>query len=274
MKFSGIPAIIIALTLGSCNVINPVEPTPAYLHIPAIELTTDYIDEGSASHSIIDAWVYVDNQVVGVFELPAEFPVLETGSTIQVFPGIKQDGISNTRIPYPFYEAYEQQYSLQPATVDTLSPSIRYRSGVMFPLKEDFEIGNDFTEMGVTSVIGDVYEGTKSGFILLDAGIPDFVAASQPYVLPGNGSRVFLEMDYRNEGVFNVLLLVNTSSGPDIKYVITINPKDDWNKVYIDLTSAVSSNPAIDYQIVFAGDLPQGKSEAAYYWDNIKLVHF
>jgi hypothetical protein len=274
MRSAGILAFTVGLAMASCNLINPVEPTPAYVHIPSIELTTDYVDEGSASHSIVDAWVYVDNQVVGVFELPAEFPVLETGSKIQVFPGIKQDGISNTRIPYPFYEVHEQQYSLQPATIDTISPSIRYRSGVMFPLKEDFEIGNDFTEMGITSAIGDVFEGDKSGFILLDAGIPDFVASSQPYPLPGNGSRVFLEMDYRNEGAFNVLLLVNASSGPDIKYVITINPKDDWNKIYIDLTSAVSSNPATSYQVVFAGELPQGKSEAAYYWDNIKLVHF
>jgi hypothetical protein len=41
--------------------------------------------EGSASHKITDAWVYVDDQLVGVWEVPSKIPALEAGEhTVKV----------------------------------------------------------------------------------------------------------------------------------------------------------------------------------------------
>ena len=38
---------------------------------------------------------YIENQLQGVYELPAKFPVLETESRIRIKAGIKNNGISS-----------------------------------------------------------------------------------------------------------------------------------------------------------------------------------
>ena len=48
--------------------------TPSYIKINDIELNS------SSTEKITDAWVYIENQLQGVYELPAKFPVLETGN--------------------------------------------------------------------------------------------------------------------------------------------------------------------------------------------------
>lgn len=263
------------LLATACNFINPVEPEPHYIYIPDIRLITDYVDQGSSSDNFADAWVYLDNQPLGSFELPAYFPVLEGSGTLQVFAGIKERGISNTRMPYPMTAIFETDFSYTPATVDTIYPSIRYREDVLIPLREDFESGNDFSGMTVTSQANLVFEGSKSGAVFLDESSISFVALSQPYELPGNGTRVFLEFDYRNDGPFNVLLQANRPNGNNVvEYMITVNPRDTWNKIYIDMTSLTSGLNGDNFQVVFAGQMPLEDTEAVYLFDNVKIVHF
>jgi hypothetical protein len=51
---------------------------PAYIYIPAFSLTTK-TGEGTTSQKITDAWVYVDGQINGVFQMPITLPVVELG---------------------------------------------------------------------------------------------------------------------------------------------------------------------------------------------------
>jgi len=45
---------------------------PSYIHIERIGLVT--VDgQGTASHKITDAWVYIDNILIGAFELQLHF---------------------------------------------------------------------------------------------------------------------------------------------------------------------------------------------------------
>lgn len=262
------------LTTG-CNLINPEEPLPTYMVIPDIDLTTNYLAEGSASHKIVDAWVYVDNNPIGVFALPARFPVIAESGTLQVVPGILERGISNTREPYPFYESFVTDYTYAPATDDTIFPSISYKENTIFPLKEDFESGNEFSGMTVTSIASEVYEGDKSGVARLDATNDTLLAFSTAYELPGGGTRVYLELDYRNDIAFNILLQANQVQGnTTLEYLITANPQQDWNKMYVDVTNITSGLNANNYQIVFATTLPDSIATANLYWDNVKIVHF
>ena len=61
---------VFCLLLSSCVTENAV---PAYLSIPNFTLTTTSA-QGSAAQKITDAWVYVDGNLNGIFELPAKFP--------------------------------------------------------------------------------------------------------------------------------------------------------------------------------------------------------
>ena len=62
--------------------------TPAYIKINDIELNN------SSTDKITYVWVY-ENQLQGVYELPAKFPVLETGvRKLELKAGIKNNGTS------------------------------------------------------------------------------------------------------------------------------------------------------------------------------------
>src|SRR5687767_2026929 len=73
------------------------EPVPSYIHIDSISLNSIYSTQGTSDHKITDAWVFVNEQYVGVYELPATFPVLYEGTqNIRIKAGIKKNGISAT----------------------------------------------------------------------------------------------------------------------------------------------------------------------------------
>ena len=60
------------------------------------------------STNITDAWVTMDGQALGVFELPCTIPILSDGlHTFTIYPGIKVNGIAGNRIKYPFYSKFE-----------------------------------------------------------------------------------------------------------------------------------------------------------------------
>ena len=70
---------------------------PSYMSINSVTL-----DENS-THNISDVWIYIDDNLQGVYELPANFPILDEGThKLRVKAGIKDNGISAKRIPYPF----------------------------------------------------------------------------------------------------------------------------------------------------------------------------
>ena len=268
--------LVSILYFPSCDIINPKEDVPAFLYIDTFHLVTD-LGEGSNSHNITEAWIYVDNRLINVVELPALVPVLAEGQReLLISPGIKENGISTIRTVYPFYESYTTNFSFSAATVDTIIPSIGYRDSLKFPFLEGFESGNNFTGMETTSDPSLVFEGTRSGKIELDASKISATAISSLLNLPGASRELFLEMDYRNSLKFDVFVRsvkFNPSNITD-HYLVTISPKDAWSKIYLNLTPIVSGNPADSYTILFRTEKPDSVNKASYYWDNIKIVHF
>ena len=84
-----------ACLLAACNRDMQV---PAYLYVDRTLLTTNYAEQGTASANISDVWVTVDGTNRGVYELPALFPLLASGTTkVQLQAGIKKNGVSSIR---------------------------------------------------------------------------------------------------------------------------------------------------------------------------------
>src|SRR5437667_393578 len=63
----------------SCELISPPGEIPSYLRIDTVKLKTNYPLQGSASNKINNAWIYIDNQLAGVFGVPCTIPVLSSG---------------------------------------------------------------------------------------------------------------------------------------------------------------------------------------------------
>ncbi|HHS95849.1 MAG TPA: hypothetical protein ENJ45_04600, partial [Phaeodactylibacter sp.] len=88
----------------SCNLINPDEKEPAYLHIASYTLSASST-QGGNTHKVTDAWVYVNGNSLGAYQMPVTLPVLETGEVVlEIFPGIKTNGIAELPEIYPFYK--------------------------------------------------------------------------------------------------------------------------------------------------------------------------
>lgn len=271
--------LFVLLSLSSCEVINPEEEIPSYIHIDSFDLyIADPGQQGSDAHKIVDAWVYVDDELVGVFELPATFPVLKSGEhTVKVRGGIKSNGISSTRLPYPFYKTYSTQVNLQPGQAVTINPVVEYFEGTQFRWIESFDnIGTTMadgpypSDTVLVQQTADVFEGSQSGAAYLDGNRQIFFASSASAYnnLPKGENRVWLELNYKANNPFKVGIIANNVTYESL----TINPNESWNKIYVDLSPQVSAYQG-PYTIFFSMVKSSGVSSAYLLLDNIKLVH-
>ena len=126
---------ILICTHLSCNK-SLLSEIPAYLEIN--EFHYDNTNEKyNQSTKITDAWVTMDGQFLGAFELPCKIPILcdnnesETHS-FDIYPGIKINGIAATRDKYPFYEKFQIDVSIERNNIMQISPVTVYTSNTEF----------------------------------------------------------------------------------------------------------------------------------------------
>jgi len=282
--------MILVFILSGCNLINPSEDVPSYISVDSFTFnpTPTLAEMGpSVSTKIKDVWLYVDNEFQGAYELPARFPVLKTGShRVILSPGILLNGISSTRSPYPFYKAHIEDVHLPENGELKVNPVTSYFDSVKCHYCEDFEgFGFSLTATAQSDTVmyqlsgGDpgVHEGTGSGVVYLDQGSSRFeVTSTTDYPLPGSGAAVYLEFDYKiNQNMVVGLLISNPNSGTSQVSIITLNPNEKWNKIYVQLGYTVSGNPnATGFKVFFGANKDPLVTKSEFYLDNIKVVSF
>jgi len=268
--------------LYGCEIINPAEPVPGYIKVEKFNTVHDPA-LGTDSSKITDVYVYVDTKFIGSYPLPAQFPVIETGSHQMIFyAGIILNGISNTRADYPFYDSHQETVSLEPGKIMTINPVIKYSANTVASWMENFDnAGLSLVKGTGTSVDivklsgGDAhnFEGI-SGAVYLNAQSYFQLVTDTSYVLPAANSAVFLEMNYKCNNSFNVGLLAVTASSVDVIPVVTFRSKTSWNKVYVELGSVIRAYPsAYSFKIELEAYKEEGISNAEFYFDNFKLLH-
>jgi hypothetical protein len=260
-------------------------PVPAYITIEDIVVETKDTDDVSSSDNIKDAWVYLDNQLIGAFELPTTIPIQKTGNVkLRVRGGIHNNGLSSDRKVYPFYEFYNLDTTIAPEEVITLTPKVNYKERTVFDSEwpgEDFEGGISFksnsqsdADLFLERDTKLVFEGQASGAVLLNESMDFFEAYTDPSFsnIPRNGTEVYLEMNYRSTHDIAVSIYVNDLSQQFS--VVNFKASDSWNKVYVEFTSVFSTLfNARNYNIAIGFTKPTGE-KAALYLDNMKLLHY
>lgn len=272
------------LFLSSCELYNPAEPIPAYIHIQKIDLTTT-AGQGTNSNKITDAWVYIDDQLLGCYELPVTFPVLLEGShSIKISAGIKVNGIAANRGQYPFYTKYTQTIDLEAGKTLTLSPTVTYTTGTNFYVMQDFETpgvtidttpGSQTDLQIITLPDPNVFEGSYSAKAYVNNTYTFFECATVANcTLPKMGAPVFLEFNYKCNYQFTVSMTAYGSASQEQFPVLHLNPSPDWNKAYIYLTPTVSGANTANYYKVLWGMVDNIGIDSGYVvLDNIKLVY-
>lgn len=272
------------IIISSCKKFNKEEPIPSYIKITKSTLSCDSILQGTTNSNISDIWVNIEGNRQGIYELPVNFPVIGTGSSlITLRAGIKTNGIAASRIIYPFFSTINIDTTLTPENQLTLAPVFTYLPETIFSWLENFQ-GNGFS-LARTSK-SDTLMYTKSdsinplqkyGVFYIDAIRQNFYYKSTDhYVLPSNGSAVFLELDYQCDHPFVFGLIINKYQQSIETPVIYLNPHpNSFNHIYIDLSYIVSQNSdALDYDIFFGASLYSTYTKGEVKIDNIKLIHF
>ncbi len=282
--------------LSACDKVK--EPIPGYLNFQPFTLqSTDPSVHGSVSSKITHARISlldpVDSttQLIGLFELPATVPVLDEGQkTAFIDPVIKANGNSFYLEAYPFYERFYGAVQLIPGEETEVKPTTAYKDGIKFVFIEDFEgashiFENDQDDNPITTLEAsttDVFEGEKSGKIVLDsANFLAVVATNDFYTIDfSKAGRIYLEVNYKTEVPMEFgLLAVDNVSGlvPNFEFVVLA--KNEWNKIYFDLTDLIrTASPVDKFHIVFRAFIPFQNGaptldHAEVYLDNIKLIH-
>ncbi len=266
-------------------------PSPSWLEVNnwTLEANSGAInDAGVLTQNFTEAWVYVDNKIIGVFEVPFKIPLLLEGNVnIKIYPAIKNNGISATKKMYPFMEVFEVDAELIRDKILKLNPVTRYESYTKFWI-EDFEdasiqIEND-PASNVQIVSGNdplkLKYGNYYGHVSLDALNPNWTASTNEHlVLPKGGKEVYLEIDYYNTNSVVTGVLAVSSEGVKPNPAIQLNKQDPssikWKKMYIELKEIVSySTSAEYYDITFQAVLEEGLTTSDICIDNIKVVYF
>lgn len=274
------------IQFNSCELLDKQEPIPAYIQIDTMKLQIRHPSEGTKSHKIKDAWLFVDNQLIGAFEMPMVAPVLYEGEKeIKVFAGISDNGIAATPEVYPFYNRYTTTRVLKAGETITVAPNITYDDDAVLVV-EGFEaanlFGDDLDGNGETKIRLEStgrFEGLYSGKVTLNADNPIFEAAtSSAYSLYKDDdidSPVYLELNYKNNIPFEIGVMgFKNNALVDKVYVAGFNPKEEWNKVYVNLTSTTSAMKADNYKIVIYGAKDPDIETCEIFLDNVKLLHF
>lgn len=263
-------SLLFLITLFSCKKENVSEPS--YINIKSIQI------EPYATSNITDAWVYIDDKLQGVYELPVNFPVLANGShKLRVRAGIKNNGIASSRTAYPFYSSYiidEQNFDSKLSI--EIMPEVKYLDNASF-YSEDFDgsgLSLDTDSSSFFTNETDGIDGKYGKISLIDSMLVSEITTDKLENLPQAGAPVYLELDYKCNTQFLVGVYVNFSQSVLQKDLLWINKKEDWNKIYINLTSTISEAVGAESFKIFirmGRDNELEKNEL--YLDNLKVVY-
>jgi len=274
---------LLALFSQGCNIINPPEQTPTYVHIDSFGQFTNPFPGVSSSHQISVIWVYYNNGSVGVFDLPVTFPVLTNGNdsgTLEVAPGVTLDGLNDLLATDPFYEIATTTLISQPGKIINYTPATGFYPADKIMTLSNFEGLTNFTLTGgnipITIVNADslVFEGHYSGSILLsspgDSSVDSFNA---PFAItPGNA---FIEFNYKSTLPFYVGMQSNQAGISTSPYYLAgIYPSGTWQKFYLGITDYIAQFPGTTYNFYIKTTLPDTQSTGRLLLDNIQLLHF
>ena len=256
---------------------------PTYFQINEIGFN-DNINGETSTSKISDAWFYVNDQKQGIYEMPCTFPVIGDGTNnIKIFSGIKVNGISASRDIYPFYESYDTTLNFISDSILSLVPTTKYKQNLNF-YSEDFDgLGNNFdisinsdtnfiSPFPSDSVYGEL---SNIGKVVLQDPFLNFEATTfEIDDFPSAGSPVYLELDYKNNSTFIIGAYVNFSQSVIKKSIIAINPSEDWNKIYVNLTPTINESIGAQSLKVFISMLrPESMNSAELSIDNFKIIY-
>lgn len=299
----GLFFLFLTVSQTSCKKFEGGQTVPAYIRIDTLNLECDYNTYGANSHRFVDAWVYVDGDDRGCYELPALVPVLKKGPhKVHVYPGIAANGIQNSRAIYPFTSAVVYDaVNLVPDSIVTLNPTVNYlpigtaiREEITIYWKENFDnstynmeaLGD--SDVPITQVEGplawhDPLGNNRSAKLTLTSDTAEFnIASTGKFTdVPTDAFSCMLEMDYKCSDTCAVSLIYMLNYSEKQEYIVRLKPTGvsgeeptNWNKIYITLGPYFYDYKDADYfRLALSSWYNRNDGNQYFYFDNLKIIY-
>ncbi len=297
MQKSHLIATLLIIFLSGCRLVDQPEMIPSFISIDSIGLQINNNGiEGTSNHAITDAWVYVDGNLEGIYELPAsKIPLHYQGEhEIKLYAGIKRNGISADRKKYSFFIPYTQQTNLIADSIIPFNPTVEYESD-LFIWIEDFEDPTSKLEYGPTSdtTCFQIMSSPANQLMEGDAGSISMDASNYYCELRTNeldfndfptnlNVPAYMELNYKCNHEFVVGILHKNNGIPSYlkQTLITLLPTTDyfgidhWNKTYLYLPDATNFFTSdTEFDLYFSVLNNNGIDNIEIKLDNIKVIY-
>lgn len=275
------------ILVSSCVKNNP---DPSWLEVNEWQLNSNIALsglEGELTESITNAQVYIDDELIGIFEVPFRIPILKSGAVnVKVYPVVINNGISATKKLYPFLERYEIDAELVQNEDLVINPVTTYKSFTNFWV-EDFEdinnsIENDETSLATIQLSNEnlnSFNGNFYGKVVLNEVDSTWVANTTDQLAIPKNDECYLEIDYYvTNDLYTGLLFVSPSviaNNVNVRLNGQSPENAVWKKIYIELKELISSSPNnTQFLQTFTAFLDEGKTEGLICIDNIKVLWY
>jgi hypothetical protein len=268
---------ILSLSLLSTGC-NDAATTPSFVRIDTIIVdSTNYNYTGPVAPKVEFAWVYLDDNLQGVYKLPCKFPVIGEGvHKLTIYGGVYEFGNSTTATRYIFYEPWIVNDTLVVEDTLVLQPHVHYLdSTAVFPIKMDFDgVAGDFVYLSGSGFYSNSQSGGYPGNCLaMGMGPADttsfFIETASSYYIPPNQQGYFVELNYKCNCPF--YFDIKTDQGG--RSIVGFNTKNEWNKAYINITYAIDVTPGDNVKLVFKMFRDANIPNQEVLIDNIKLIY-
>jgi hypothetical protein len=275
---------LVGILLGFTACPPDAEVAPAFVEIDGFTLNTS-AGQGANTTAIREVWAFANNSFIGAFPLPARIPVARVGNTeLRFEAGIRQNGISRTPDIYEFYAPVNRNLDLvSGSTVNLGTLTTTYREDTKFAFLEGFETNSSrvFTdriagEATLIPVEDIVRSGSFSGKLELSTDDPlvELGTADPLRGLTDQRPYVWLEVDFRSTASVVWGVQGNIGIEPVRVFDPGFQPRNEWTKIYFNLSEIIVRSTLDEYRIVLSALLPAGSENAEVYLDNVKLLHF
>ena len=241
------------------------------------------INESTETTAISDGWVTLNGNFLGAFETPSKIPIIniEDNNEIRISPGIKENGISGSRIIYPFYKIFEVITDDVMEETITINPETSYKENTNFKFlnQGSFEIGNMLQETENSDTIpliqsNEVFDGEKSCAICINNSNNIYqVITIDELLFKSFPEYVFLEMNFKSDIDFKIGLIRNNNIADKIEHM-KVYKSENWKKIYLNLSSLIIPNISNStFQIYFESEMAYNDNGGCTYLDNLKVVY-
>lgn len=282
----GIYLLSLLVLLTSCDIFDKEEDIPGFVAITAANLQTT-IDQGANTSNIVDATVFANSVFVGTFELPATIPIMQTGPVeLQIAAGIKNNGLTNDRQIYPFYDFYKKEITVIPdATVPISSDSTitfkYFDNGIKYVIEDFEQTGITLIPTGINNAVltqissppRNVKTFTSLQAVLpADSGKFNVITQWNLHDLP-KGNNMYLEIDFKGTVPLE-LGIVTLDPAVHFVFALGLVPKDNYTKIYVDLTDEISQQISTNhFEIFLNAQSSNSSANDSIFIDNLKFVY-